>query len=201
MYFNALYFGLFDAPSRNENIRKYLEEKTKKEGNIVLYKELENIDPETAKSISPNDKRRIIRALEVYYVTGKPTSTLKNYNKKLPLNWLLVCLSLDRKIIYEKINKRVDKMIEEGLIEETKNIIEKYGENAYALGSIGYKEIKEYLLGKTTLEEAKEQIKKATRNYAKRQITWFKKIPNTNFISSDNIQKIEKLILDFLQNN
>ncbi|MGC8765305.1 MAG: tRNA (adenosine(37)-N6)-dimethylallyltransferase MiaA [Brevinematia bacterium] len=198
MYFNALYFGLFDAPKRSEKIRNKLEEKIKRDGLHSVYQELLSVDPESASKISPNDKRRIIRALEVYLVSGKTISELRKSNKKLPLDWLLICLLPDRKKLYERINNRVEKMLENGLVDEVRNIIEKFGDDAYALGSIGYKEVKEYLKGEINFEEMKEKIKKSTRNYAKRQFTWFKKLPGANFVLPEELKKIDELIGSFL---
>ncbi len=198
MYFNALYYGLFEAPPRNQKIREQLEERIKKEGLSLLYKELVEIDPESAVKISSNDKRRIVRALEVYLITGKTISELRKSNQKLPLKWLLICLFPERKKLYERINSRVEEMLEDGLIEETKRIIKEFGSNAYALGSIGYKEVREYLSGNMNFEEMKESIKKATRNYAKRQFTWFRKLKEANFVDPDDTGKIEELIKNFL---
>lgn len=198
MYFNALYYGLSDAPSRNEEIRKSLEEKYEKYGLDSLYDELTKLDKKTASKIAKNDKRRIIRALEVYYISGKPLSEINQNNKKLNADWLVVSLIPDRKKLYEKINMRVEEMIAKGLVDEVKLIVEKYGENAYALGSIGYKEVLDYLKGKISFEEMKELIKKNTRNYAKRQYTWFKKFTSDSY-SPEQIEIIDDKIENFIR--
>lgn len=201
MYFNALYFGLFEAPPRNNEIRKSLEDRIKSEGLFSLYSELEKIDPQSASRISPGDKSRIIRALEVYLLTGRPISELQKQNKRKELKWLLLYLNIERKELYNRINKRVEEMIERGLIEEVKQLIEKFGEEAYALGSIGYRHIKEYLSGKLALNEAIEQIKRDTRHYAKRQITWFKKIPQIIKVNPEDKIYIENVIKNFLKDD
>jgi len=199
MYFNSLYFGLFSAPPRNESIRKKLEETISQNGISYLYEELKKVDPVSASKISSNDRRRIIRALEVYQLTGKPISQLQQNNQKIPFKWLILYIDVDRKKLYERINNRVEEMLKKGLIEETRDIIKKFGSDAYALGSIGYRQVKEYLNGKLSFEEMKELIKKETRNYAKRQITWFKKIPNIIFVKPENLEEIEDLIKKFLE--
>lgn len=197
MYFNALYYGLSDAPSRNEEIRKSLEKKAEKYGLELLYDELTKVDKETASKVARNDKRRIIRALEVYYISGKPLSEINKTNKKLEADWLVISLLPDRAKLYEKINMRVEEMIEKGLVDEVKSIVEKYGENAYALGSIGYKETLDYIKGKISFEEMKELIKKNTRNYAKRQYTWFKKFAQSGY-SPEEIDTIDNKIKEFI---
>ncbi len=197
MYFNSLYYGLSDAPSRNDEIRSQLEEKANKYGLQSLYEELNRVDKETASKVSLNDKRRIIRALEVYYVSGKTFSEINRSNKKLEANWLLISLFPERAKLYEKINIRVEDMIKNGLVEEVKFIVKKYGENAYALGSIGYKEVLDYLRDKICFEDMKELIKKNTRNYAKRQYTWFKKLGGIKF-SPEDIEAIDNEIKNFI---
>ncbi len=198
MYFNALYYGLSDAPSRNEEIRKSLEEKAEKYGLDFLYDELTKVDKETASKVAKNDKRRIIRALEVYYISGKPLSEINKTNKKLEADWLIISLIPDRAKLYEKINMRVEEMLAKGLVDEVKSIVEKYGENAYALGSIGYKEVLDYLKGRISFEEMKELIKKNTRNYAKRQYTWFKKF-TIGAYSPEEIEIIDAKIKNFIR--
>ncbi len=198
MYFNSLYYGLSDAPGRNELIRSELEKKVEEFGLNFLYEELKKVDIETAKKVSPNDKRRILRALEVYLISGKPLSEINKENNKLEAEWLIISLFPDREKLYEKINNRVEKMIEIGLIDEVRELIERYGEDAYALYSIGYKEVRDYLKGKLSFDEMKELIKKNTRNYAKRQYTWFKKVDGAKVFKAEDTDLIEKEIIKFL---
>ena len=147
------------------------------EGLEKLYNEAKKIDEKAIGKISPNDKKRIIRILEIYNATGK--------NKIFGIN-------IERPILYDRINKRVDIMIEQGLIEEVKNLIKKYPEFPTAMQAIGYKEIVEYLNNELSLSEAIEKIKQETRRYAKRQITWFKRIENLKWL--DGLEKTQNNI-------
>jgi len=198
MYFNSLYYGLFEGPGRDEALRRGLEERIRKEGLLSLYEELRMKDPKYAEKVQPGDKRRIVRALEVYYKTGTPFSNLHLNNKKLPLDWFLIGLNMERKELYERIEVRVDRMIKEGLIDETRSIMETYGENAFALGSIGYRHARDYILGKIDKEEMISLLKKDTRHYAKRQITWFRKIKGINWFNPLELDKIMIAVKDFL---
>ncbi len=175
MYFNSLYYGLFSGPGRSDEIRNKLAERAAAENPSALHGELMKYDPDSASKIEPNDLRRIVRALEVYYSTGKPMSELRASNPKLLLDWFIIGLECDRKILYEKIEKRADMMIEEGLIEETGNLIKEFGKDAFALSSIGYRHASNYISGLWSYEEFVYYLKRDTRRFAKRQLTWFKK--------------------------
>lgn len=152
------------------------------------------------KNISKNDKKRIIRVIEIYEKTGKTKTELEeNSRKAIEFDYKVFITNLDREKLYEKINKRVDIMIEEGLIEETENILKKYKEYPTAMQAIGYKETKEYLQGNLNKEELIEKIKMETRRYAKRQITWFKRIESTTWLDmekslEENIGKILEVV-------
>lgn len=165
--------------------REELEKIAEKEGLDNLYKIAMEIDMEATKKISNNDKKRIIRILEIYKSTGKTKTELEiESRKKMPkYDFTLFGTIIEREKLYNKINLRVDKMIEDGLIEEVKKIFKKYDKFPTSMQGIGYKEIKEYLDEKCTKEEAIEKIKMETRRYAKRQITWFKR--NKNIIWLD----------------
>lgn len=152
------------------------------------------------RNISQNDKKRIIRVLEIYKKTGKTKTELEaNSRKKLEYDYKVFITNLDREKLYEKINKRVDIMIGQGLIEETRNILNMYKEYPTAMQAIGYKETKEYLEEKITKEELIEKIKMETRRYAKRQLTWFKRIENATWINmedktEENIRKVMEVV-------
>ena len=152
------------------------------------------------KNISKNDKKRIIRVIEIYEKTGKTKTELEeNSRKAIEFDYKVFITNLDREKLYEKINKRVDIMIEEGLIEETENILKKYKEYPTAMQAIGYKETKEYLQGNLNKEELIDKIKMETRRYAKRQITWFKRIESTTWLDmekslEENIGKILEVV-------
>jgi len=138
------------------------------------------------KNISSNDQKRIIRVLEIYKQTGKTKTELEEHSRKeLKYDYKIFITNMDREKLYEKINKRVDIMIEQGLIEETENIFKSYDEFPTAMQAIGYKETKWYLDGEITKEELIEKIKMETRRYAKRQITWFKRIENATWLKTD----------------
>lgn len=175
LYFNALYYGMFDGPSKDDNIRRELDERWEQGEREQLFDELRSVDPASAEKIQPADKRRIVRALEVYRLTGRPLSELYCDNDRLELDWRLIGLNPDRAELYRRIESRVDNMLSGGLIEETRGIVEGFGENAYALQSIGYRHVLNHLNGVWSLEETASEMKKDTRHYAKRQMTWFRK--------------------------
>ncbi|MGE8203989.1 tRNA (adenosine(37)-N6)-dimethylallyltransferase MiaA [Heyndrickxia sp. NPDC080065] len=184
-----------DAP-RDETIRNYYEKKAKEEGNLSIYHILQEKDQESAEKIHPNNIRRVIRALEVIHATGK---TLTEYQKQqkpdLLYNTVLIGLTMDREKIYERINLRVDKMMEEGLLDEVKDLYERNIRNVQSIQAIGYKEIYDYLDGKVTLDEAIENLKQNSRRYAKRQLTWFRnKMDVTWFDMTNEVERQKKII-------
>lgn len=142
-----------------------------------LFEILKHQDPISAKRIEKNDKKKIIRALEVIHITGKPMSEIQGIKEpEFDVEW--IGCNFPREVLYERINRRVDLMFENGIIEETQNLIKKHGRIGNIVDSIGYKEVLAYLDGTYTLEEAKDKLKQNSRNYAKRQLTWFRKNPN-----------------------
>lgn len=159
-----------------------------KEGLEKLYEEAKNIDEEAMTKISPNDKKRIIRVLEIYHKTGKTKTEREKESRKkqIKYDYILFAINIEREKLYDRINKRVDKMLSEGLVEEVKGIIEKYDKTPTAMQGLGYKEVVKYLNGEISYEEMKEEIKKGTRHYAKRQITWFKKYDNIIWLDGEN---------------
>ena len=172
---SVIYDYQFSDESRNETIRQSLAETAKRKGSYFLYEQLKTIDPESAKIIHPNNERRVIRALEIYYTTGKTMAELKKTQKKeLLYNVLIIGLTMDRDVLYERINKRVDLMIEAGLVEEARKFYEQGLINVQSTQAIGYKELFQYFDGRLSLEESIEQIKQNTRRFAKRQLTWFR---------------------------
>ncbi|MBN1384272.1 MAG: tRNA (adenosine(37)-N6)-dimethylallyltransferase MiaA [Elusimicrobia bacterium] len=180
LYIKALIDGLIEVP-KNPTVRNKLNNYYEKFGLEYLYKKLYKLDRETAKTIDRNNPRRVIRALEIYYSTGKKFSVLKkesadNRNLGSGYNFLIFGLNNPRTNLYKNINRRVDKMIRTGLFKEVRKLIKKYSsQNDILQKTIGYKEIIDSMNNKTTRLEAINLIKQNTRNYAKRQITWFKK--------------------------
>ena len=188
LYVNSLIYGI-DYPEINTDFeyRKELEERAEREGLEKLYEEAYKIDEEAMKSISHNDKKRILRVLEIFKETGKTKTQVEIESKKngIKYDYRVFAIDMPRDVLYERINKRVDLMLENGLIEEVKNIYEKYGKELItSIQAIGYKEVIEYLEGRYSKEEMIEKIKMETRRYAKRQITWFKKIDNIIWLDS-----------------
>ena len=179
LYINSLIYNIrYPEIKFDENYRKKLEERAEKEGLEVLYNEAHKIDKIAAEQISKNDKKRIIRILEIYKETGKTKTELEiESRKEAPkYDYKIFGLNMERSILYDRINKRVDIMFEQGLLEEVKKIYEKYKEFPTAMQGLGYKEVVEYLTGNCTYKEMVEKIKMESRRYAKRQITWFKAI-------------------------
>lgn len=185
LYINSVVNDInFEEQISNEEIRKKLNLEAEQIGLENMFENLKSIDPDYAKKISPNDKKRVLRAIEVYKLTGKTMSKLIEDSRKNSNRYALDMIGLnfkDRKKLYEKINLRVDEMIKAGLIEEAKKFYKKNLSNT-AKYAIGYRELFEYFDGNVTLSEAIEKIKQNTRRYAKRQITWFKRDPRIKWI-------------------
>lgn len=200
LYVNSLIYNIqYNDIKIDEEYRKYLEERVEKEGLQSLYEEAKKIDFEAMKSISKNDQKRILRVLEMYHQTGKTKTELEKESRKeeVKYDYKVYAINWEREELYKRINKRVDIMIEQGLIEEVENLLKKYNKFPTAMQGLGYKEVVEYLDKKITKEEMIEKIKMETRRYAKRQITWFKKIENVKWIQgnetiSNNINLILK---------
>ena len=185
----------------DEKYRERLEQQAEEQGIDKLYEMARKIDEEAIKKISPNDKKRILRILEIYHATGKnKTEQEKESRKKeVEYDYKIYALSWDREKLYERINKRVDIMLEQGLIEEVKNVYNKYEKFPTAMQGLGYKEVVEYLEGKTSKEEMIDKIKQETRRYAKRQLTWFRKNKQTIWLDAqDKIQNNINIILEGL---
>ena len=187
LYINSLIYNIqYDEENIDLDYRKELE----KIDISKLYKEALNIDPQAMEKISQNDRKRITRILEIYHSTGKTKTELeKNSRKELKYDYKIFVLSMDRDILYERINKRVDLMIENGLIEEVKRVTEKYKEFPTAMQGLGYKEVVEYLDGKISKEDMIEKIKQESRKYAKRQLTWFRSYKDAIWLDGMNNAK------------
>jgi len=195
LYVKALIDGIFDSAEKDEKYRKELLQKRKDFGNEFLYEELKKVDLTSAERMLPQNWKRVMRALEVFHTTGEPiwkhhlkqsTQTEKKYLfRQYGLNW-------DRKILYENINYRVDWMIENGLIEEVKTILNLgYDKSLNSLNTVGYKEIIQYLDGINSLERSVELIKRNTRHYAKRQMTWFRKDKRINWFDVNDLNEFD----------
>jgi tRNA dimethylallyltransferase len=199
LYLNALIEGYaFPVIEANKEIRGRLEGEAKSFGSLHLYERLKKVDPDSASKIHYNDLKRIIRALEVFEMTGKPISQLKSKDEEnLPYETVIVGLDMDRKKLYERIEERVDRMLKSGLIEEVKGLIgEGYDKKLTSMQAIGYKEVAEHLHGKYTYDELVNILKQNTRNFAKRQMTWFRRFRQVNWFDVEklNIGDIINLI-------
>lgn len=171
LYINSITEGLSELPSSDTELREKFMEKSSEE----LYEELKKVDPEGALEIHPNNKKRVERALEVYKLTGEKFSILSKKNiKNNNYEFLKIALERGRENLYERINLRVDLMIEQGLEREVRELYKKYGDILRKINIIGYSEFIDYFNGILTYEEAVEKIKQNSRRYAKRQFTWFK---------------------------
>lgn len=189
LYINSVTCNMdFTEAESDEEYRKELENLAEEKGNEFIHNMLKDIDPISYSEIHYNNRKRVIRALEVYKLTGKPFSSFNAgeefYNGKYDIKYYV--LNMDRAKLYERINKRVDIMMSSGLLEECIKLKDMgYNSSMQSMQGIGYKEVFYYLEGKISLEEAVEMIKKGTRNYAKRQLTWFRRDPRAIFINKD----------------
>ena len=189
LYIKALSEGLDDVPTANELIREQLTERLEHEGLETLQCELQNLDPVHFEKMDVQNPQRVIRALEVCLSTGKPFSSFhEGAKKQRPFKIEKIGLELPREELYDRINKRVDLMLETGWLEETKSVFDKRHLNA--LNTVGYKELFTYLANEMTLEEATDKIKINTRRFAKRQLTWFKKDEEVKWFESPTIQQV-----------
>ncbi len=197
LYIRALLYGLFEGPGTNQQIRAELKARAQAQGFAELYCELTKIDPVAAERISPNDSKRIIRALEVYELTGNPISSLqKQWDRRdVKHDWTIIGLRREKTDTSGRINKRAKKMIVAGLVDEVKSLLaEEKPLSRQARCAIGYAEIIEYLNGHISLEDAIELIKKNTRHLAKNQRTWFKTFKNVHWLDIKPDEPPEKIL-------
>jgi tRNA dimethylallyltransferase len=177
LYLKALTHGLFVGPGQDQSVRETLNREIAERGLAVLYERLGNIDPSVTSTIHPNDRQRIIRALEVYELTGKPLSQWQKEHAfgDQPYEVLKIGLSRERADLYDRINRRCERMIREGLLEEVRRLAGRgYSLNLKPLRSVGYRQMGAVVRGEIALDEALNQMKKETRHLAKRQLTWFR---------------------------
>lgn len=207
LYISSIINPLFKGPSKNNKYREKLEEEVKTHGKNYLHEKLSKIDPISSSKIKPNDLRRIIRALEVYKLSGKTISSLqeKDLDKRTIFKYHIIGLKIDREYLYNRINLRVDNMFRDGFVEEVKMLRKMgYDEKLYSMQSLGYKQINKYLNGECSKKETIDSIKTKTRNYVKRQMTWFNnKIKNIEWINLDEYDEnevISKIIAIIMEN-
>jgi len=198
LYIDTLIYGIeYSDIKIDEEYREELEKIVEEQGLQVLYEMAKKIDSEAIEKISENDKKRIMRVLEIYKATGKTKTEQEVESRKngVKYDYKVFALNMDREVLYNRINLRVDLMIKNGLIDEVTKLKDKYNKFPTAMQGLGYKEVVEYLEAKTTKEEMIEKIKMETRRYAKRQLTWFRKNKQTIWLDAtkdkdDNVGEI-----------
>ena len=201
LYIRALTEGLLNAPGADPALRKELHDRAEHEGSEVLHAELAGIDPDSAARLHPNDLIRIVRALEVFHLSGRPLSELQNehgFNTE-HYRTLKIGLTCDREILYDRIDRRSEAMFQEGLLEEAEQILQAgYDAGLKIFRTIGYRQAFALLRGEITRDEAVEDLKRCTRRYAKQQVTWFRKDKSIIWLeSSSDFVTIQKLIENF----
>lgn len=193
MYIDAVCKGIDDIPTIDDKTRQEMKSRYETQGLQPLLEELQRLDPAYYEIVDKNNPKRVVHALEICVMTGKTyTSFRKNTIKQRPFRILKIGLTRDRAELYERINKRVEQMVADGLVEEAQKVLPLRTTNA--LNTVGYKEMFEYFDGKCSLEEAITKIQGNTRKYCRKQQTWFKKDPEIKWFSPENIEEIIKYI-------
>lgn len=202
LYIKAVMDGLFIGPGADWKLREKLKKKEEKEGRGTLHQELERVDPTTASRLHPHDQRRIIRALEVYHLSGKPISSYQTQFPSTLTNAVMIGLERERESLFRLINERVDRMVAGGLIGEVESLLSKgYSEDLPSLQGLGYQQIIAYLKGEYPQEEAIRLVKRDTRRFAKRQMSWFKRDKRILWIDTEEFSSFTEIsdkIMDIL---
>lgn len=182
LYIDSIIYDMsYGRVNKSHGLRERLYHEASQYGNEYLYNKLSELDPKASTEIHPNNTKRVIRAIEIALMGDKIKSKILDRKQAYP--HIMLGLRLDRDILYERINLRVDEMLEMGLVEEVKGLYDKYPSDIQAFSAIGYKEIIEHLNNHISYDEAKDKIKKNTRNYAKRQLTWLKRYPDIYWLN------------------
>lgn len=196
MYIDAVCNGIDDIPTVRDDIREEMKKRYEEEGLEALCEDLRRLDPEHYKTVDRKNHRRVIHALEICYQTGRTYTSFRTQEKKArPFQIVKIGLNREREELYDRINQRVDMMMEEGLLEEAKSLYDKRNNNA--LNTVGYKEMFAYLDGVWTLDEAVERMKGNTRRYARKQLTWFKRDENVKWFHPQQKEEILKYIAQY----
>ena len=200
LYLNSLIYKMsFAAKPINLKRRSELEHLAAERGNEYLFELLSAVDPEAAARIHPNNLRKIIRAIEAYEL-GSKLESMDKLEPNTEYDFNINIISMDRKWLYTRINRRVDKLMDEGLLKEVEHLLEMgYNQDTPAMKGIGYKELISYLNGDITLDEAVKNIKTNTRHYAKRQLTWFKRYQNAHWIEIQRGQTVGNIVDNILE--
>ncbi len=200
MYLRMLIHGICEAPPRDEDVRAELEAEIASVGLPALHARLSEIDPASALRVSPNDRTRIVRALEIHALTGEAPSALRSAHGFAERRYeaLKIGLDLPRDELYRRINARVDDMIARGLVAEVRLLLEKYGPGSPPFSAVGYKEILSHASGEIDLAHAVELMKQSTRRFAKRQLTWFRADQEIMWFEAADIAGIVQAVKDFI---
>lgn len=201
-YIQALLYDIdFSKEEGNGEVRKHLEELAELKGPECLHEELQKVDPESAEQIHANNVKRVIRALEYYQLHGEKISVHNETEgqKESPYQFLYFVLNHDRSVLYERIEKRIDIMLEQGLVEEVDNLLKRgYDKSLVSMQGLGYKEIIPYIEGECTLEEAIYILKRDTRHFAKRQLTWFRREKDVQWLDKSQLESEDKILNEIL---
>ena len=200
-YFSTLINGIVEIPKIDEELRERLRSLLEKRGKEWIFRMLEIIDYELSLKLSMNDSQRVLRGLEVFFGTGRKLSDYykEERNNLDNVSYLKIALNIPRDLLYERINRRVDVMIEAGLESEVRKLLEmRYTRNDWGMKGIGYVEFLDYFDGKCSFQEAVDKIKQNSRHYAKRQLTWFRKMDDVHWYSPNQEEEILSLVKDFL---
>ncbi|RNL54122.1 tRNA (adenosine(37)-N6)-dimethylallyltransferase MiaA [Pedobacter jejuensis] len=193
LYINAVINGLDEMPEIDLEIRATLNKQFEEEGLEAIQTQLKSYDPEYFDKVDQNNPQRMIRGLEVFLSTGKKLSSMLSATKKeRPFNIIKIALNTDRAKLYDRINQRVDAMVNQGLLEEVKSLVQYRNYNA--LNTVGYSELFEYLDGKISFDDAISSIKQNTRRFAKRQLTWFRRDEEITWFEPDEVEQVIELI-------
>ncbi|MDQ1336681.1 MAG: tRNA dimethylallyltransferase [Thermodesulfobacteriota bacterium] len=201
LYIRALLGGLMKAPPSNPDLRETLRKECDRHGPLRLHDRLRDLDPQSGAAIHPNDRIRIIRALEIIYLSNRLSSDLmKGHGFRDPSpDALKICLDVERKTLYHRINERTLKMADMGLLKETRNLLNQgYSPDLKSMKAIGYRHMVRHLQGELSFTEAIEALKRDTRRYAKRQLTWFRAEPNVIWVDPDAIDMVLDMVTSFL---
>jgi len=201
LYIRALSQGFFEPAVTDRKMQRELKERARQEGGASLHAELARVDAASAARLHPNDVHRIVRALEVYYVSGKSLAEFwENESPGPPFDFHFIGLRMPRDELYRRIDQRVDRMLKSGLVDECRRLLDLgYTPELNALQTVGYQEVFAYLAGTLKHEHMIEVIKRHTRNYAKRQMTWFRKNPNPQWVEIRDGAAAEKIALQIAQ--
>ena len=205
-YLRALIEGLFEGPSRNEELRARMRKIVERKGPGILHRALRKVDPQCAAKIAEADAERTIRAYEVYLATGKSMSWWQQQPRDAfqGYRWLKIGIDVPRERLYQRINQRVEEMFRGGLLEETKGLLAQFPKTSQAFKAIGYRQAVDYFNGRLSLDQAIEETQKLTRHYAKRQMTWFRSDPGIIWLDDADepdalLQLAATKVTEFLQ--